>query len=149
MFFLDRHYHQICHQLNVYGMNSVDVFDTVNIHRKHYRSCVTHLCTSAKTSHKPLSNDLLVLCVGDAKLPLLQEVVTHFTELNKPSYCMTISVCPLFIAIMVLRKAVDIALFVMPIRVITKLPNSEQSYKRKVKTHKNINKQNQSTTGKL
>ena len=35
------------------------------------------------------------------------------------------------------------------IRVITKLPNSEQSSKRKVKTHKYINRQNQSTTGKL
>jgi hypothetical protein len=35
------------------------------------------------------------------------------------------------------------------IRVITKLPNSEQSYKGKVETHKYINRQNQSTTGKL
>ena len=35
------------------------------------------------------------------------------------------------------------------IRVITKLPNSEQSSKGKVKTHKYINRQNQSTTGKL
>ena len=35
------------------------------------------------------------------------------------------------------------------IRVITKLPNSEQSYKGKVKTHKYINRQNQSTTEKL
>jgi hypothetical protein len=35
------------------------------------------------------------------------------------------------------------------IRVITKLPNSEQSYKGKVKTHKYIHRQNQSTTGKL
>jgi hypothetical protein len=35
------------------------------------------------------------------------------------------------------------------IRVITKLPNSEQSYKGKVKTHKYISRQNQSTTGKL
>ena len=35
------------------------------------------------------------------------------------------------------------------IRVITKLPNPEQSYKGKVKTHKYINRQNQSTTGKL
>ena len=34
-------------------------------------------------------------------------------------------------------------------RVITKLPNSEQSYKGNVKTHKYINKQYQSTTGKL
>ena len=32
------------------------------------------------------------------------------------------------------------------IRVITKLPNSEQCYKGKVKTHKYINRQNQSTT---
>jgi hypothetical protein len=36
----------------------------------------------------------------------------------------------------------------MKIRVITKLPNSEQSYKGKVKTHNYINRQNQSTTGK-
>ena len=32
------------------------------------------------------------------------------------------------------------------IRVITQLPNSEQSYKGKVKIHKYINRQNQSTT---
>jgi hypothetical protein len=31
----------------------------------------------------------------------------------------------------------------------TKLPNSEQSYKGKVQTHNYINRQNQSTTGKL
>jgi hypothetical protein len=35
------------------------------------------------------------------------------------------------------------------IRVITKLPNSEQPCKGKVKTHKYINRQNQATTGKL
>jgi hypothetical protein len=35
------------------------------------------------------------------------------------------------------------------IRVITKLPNSEQSYKGKVKTHNYLNRQNQSTTEKL
>jgi hypothetical protein len=33
--------------------------------------------------------------------------------------------------------------------VITTLPNSEQSHKGKVKTHKYIDRQNQSTTGKL
>ena len=35
------------------------------------------------------------------------------------------------------------------IKVITKLPNSEQYYKGKVQTHNYINRQNQSTTGKL
>ena len=35
------------------------------------------------------------------------------------------------------------------IKVITKLPNSEQSYKGKVQTNNYINRQNQSTTGKL
>jgi hypothetical protein len=40
-------------------------------------------------------------------------------------------------------------LFPLWIRVITKLSNSEQSYKGKVKTHRFINRQNQSTTGKL
>jgi hypothetical protein len=38
---------------------------------------------------------------------------------------------------------------IFQIRVITKLPNSEQSYKGKVKTHDYINRQIQSTTGKL
>ena len=38
---------------------------------------------------------------------------------------------------------------IVKIKVITKLPNSEQSYKGKVKTHNYINRQNQSTTGKL
>ena len=35
------------------------------------------------------------------------------------------------------------------IRVITKLPNTEQSSKGKGKTHQSTNRQNQSTTGKL
>ena len=39
--------------------------------------------------------------------------------------------------------------FKLQIKVITKLPNSEQSYKGKVKTHNYINRQNQSTTGKV
>ena len=56
----------------------------VKIPRKHYRSYVTHLCRSGTTSHEPLSNDWLVLCVGDAKLSLPQDVVTHVTELRKP-----------------------------------------------------------------
>jgi hypothetical protein len=38
---------------------------------------------------------------------------------------------------------------ILVIKVITKLPNSEQSYKGKVQTHNYINRQNQSTTGKL
>jgi hypothetical protein len=29
VFFLDRHYHRICHQLKIYGMNSAYVFATV------------------------------------------------------------------------------------------------------------------------
>ena len=37
----------------------------------------------------------------------------------------------------------------MNIRVITKLPNTEQSSKGKGKTHKSTNRHNQSTTGKL
>ena len=55
------------------------------------------------------------ICVGDPKLSLLQEVVTHVIELRKPPYCMTISVCPWFVLIMMLRNVVDIALFALPI----------------------------------
>ena len=43
----------------------------------------------------------------------------------------------------------QVTVLTIRIRVITKLPNSEQSYKGKVKTHNYINRQNQSTTGKL
>ena len=46
------------------------------------------------------------------------------------------------------NKSVTFGLEATSIRVITKLPNSEQSYKGKVKTHNYINRQNQSTTGK-
>ena len=42
-----------------------------------------------------------------------------------------------------------VCILTVTIKVITKLPNSEQSYKGKVKTHNYINRQNQSTTGKL
>ena len=43
----------------------------------------------------------------------------------------------------------NLFMFYAVIRIITKLPNSEQSYKGKVNTHNYINRQNQSTTGKL
>ena len=46
------------------------------------------------------------------------------------------------------RYTYSVAYLPTYIRVITKLPNSEQSYKGKVKTHNYINRQNQSTTGK-
>jgi hypothetical protein len=39
--------------LNIYGMNSVDVFVSVKIHLKQYSNCVTHLCSSGTTSHNP------------------------------------------------------------------------------------------------
>ena len=55
-----------------------------------------------------------------------------------------IYICNLNIEIDIIRNT-----FMLQIRVITKLPNSEQSYKGKVKTHSYINRQNQSTTGKL
>ena len=47
------------------------------------------------------------------------------------------------------RGRLELIVFHIYTRVITKLPNSEQSSKGKVKTHKYINRQNQSTTGKL
>jgi hypothetical protein len=48
-----------------------------------------------------------------------------------------------------IRHTTVVAFSPLHIRVITKLPNSEQSYKGKVKTHTYINRQSQSTTGKL
>jgi hypothetical protein len=48
--------------------------------------------------------------------------------------------------VVVVFAVLHLTVTIRPIRVITKLPNSEQSYKGKVKTHKYINRQNQSTT---
>jgi hypothetical protein len=36
-------------------LDLIDVFVTVKIHQKRYRSCMTHLCTSKTTFHKELS----------------------------------------------------------------------------------------------
>ena len=47
------------------------------------------------------------------------------------------------------KHNIDACQIVNQIKVITKLPNSEQYYKGKVQTHNCINRQNQSTTGKL
>ena len=54
-----------------------------------------------------------------------------------------------FFDVDIIKKYLWLILATCTIRVITKLPNSEQSYKGKVKTHNYINRQNQSTTGKL
>ena len=53
------------------------------------------------------------------------------------------------IAEILLKVALSTKDQIKSIKVITKLPNSEQSYKGKVQTHNYINRQNQSTTGKL
>ena len=69
-------------------------------------------------------------------------------ELNrKPIYCLLYAddIILLSESAKGLQKSLDI----LQIKVITKLPNSEQSYKGKVKTHNYINRQNHSTTGKL
>jgi hypothetical protein len=50
------------------------------------------------------------------------------------------------------RFAFQLSPFLKPggqIKATTKLPNSEQPHKGKVKTHNHTNRQNQSTTGKL
>jgi len=49
----------------------------------------------------------------------------------------------------VIDYSIGVLRHVRYIRVITKLPNTEQSSKGKGKTHKSTNRQNQSTTGKL
>ena len=54
-----------------------------------------------------------------------------------------------FVLIKATMRILNVLLNLSPVRVITKLPNSEISSKRKVKTNKYTNRQNQSTTGKL
>ena len=80
-------------------------------------------------------------------------VSTRILSLNVRYTCMTVSF-PQGVGDWVIKPTLTPQLFIalltrLGIKVITKLPNSEQSYKGKVKTHNYINRQNQSTTGKL
>jgi hypothetical protein len=67
--------------------------------------------------------------------PNLQKQIIESKDINLASLLMHNYECPQKLSI--------------SIKVITKLPNSEQSYKGKVKTHNYINRQNQSTTETL
>ena len=74
-------YHRICHQLNIYRMNSVDVFAIVKIQQNHYRGCVTHLIDWFYASEMRSCR-----CCKRWSHTLL--------NFRKPPHCMTISVCP-------------------------------------------------------
>jgi hypothetical protein len=81
---------------------------------------------------------------------LLVFVIYIYILLNLfSSWIWIISVFPLDVIHLTTNNEVHLMVFQHWIRVITKLPNSEQSYKGKIKTHNYINRQNQSTTGKL
>jgi hypothetical protein len=138
VFFLGRHYHRICHQLNIYGMNSVDVFATVKIPRKHYRNCVTKAISTKflniiiKTNHGQTEIVMQygglwssVTCVTTSCSNDSFAYPTHRTNQSldkvlwdvKPPYCMTISVRPWFVLIIMPRNFVDIALIAIPISI--------------------------------
>jgi hypothetical protein len=64
-------------------MNSVDVFATVKIHRKHYRNWVMHLCTSGTTSHKPLSTDPVIMpAKKNTDVILVQKILTNTSNVT-------------------------------------------------------------------
>jgi hypothetical protein len=75
-------------------------------------------------------------------------MVVSRNELFKDSIYLKVRAFFMTILLGQLYVRIDI-LLACGIKVITKLPNSEQSYKGKVKTHNYINRQNQSTTGKM
>jgi hypothetical protein len=85
---------------------------------------------------------VIFLCWSREETPVRTDVIN--THRERSSWCSSV----VLICERRLEK-VEISLFFLRIRVITKLPNSEQSYKGKVKTHNYINRQNQSATGKL
>ena len=80
--------------------------------------------------------------------PVLLIVMNHVCCVPWNSESRNIKVCPSHYC-MLWMPQIFLTCGELCIRVITKLPNSEQSYKGKGKTHKYINRQNQSTTGKL
>ena len=74
------------------------------------------------------------------------QYVSYIMEVNHRRFCLS---CSGHMVSLLPKKLKLFGFTFFYIRVITKLPNSEQSYKGKVKTHNYINRQNQSTTGKL
>ena len=74
--------------------------------------------------------------------PALRNIYVPRADLSTREVCIPRAVCQQ-------AHIKNLRIFMFIIRVITKLPNTEQSSKGKNKTHKSINRQNQSTTGKL
>jgi hypothetical protein len=91
---------------------------------------------------------VFLVCVSSSCVLCAQSVFI-LLSLDSPSVFSNFYLEPLFPNGTWIFNAICVMSFFMCIRVITKLPNSEQSYKGKVKTHNYINRQNQSTTGKL
>ena len=91
---------------------------------------------------------VFLVCLSSSCVLCAQSVFI-LLSLDSPSVFSNFYLEPLFPNGTWIFNAICVMSFFMCIRVITKLPNSEQSYKGKVKTHNYINRQNQSTTGKL
>jgi hypothetical protein len=95
-------------------------------------------------NHRPVASRFrgLLLSMRTTKIGILRIIMNS----RLWHHCQEYDGCIRVIKLKEWYSAVDLPI---SIRAITKLPNSEQSYKGKVKTHKYINRQNQSTTGKL
>ena len=76
-------------------------------------------------------------------------LITPFVSSNSSCIHLTIYLSIWLSICLYIYISYSTSLWRRQIKVITKLPNSEQSYKGKVKTHNYINRQNQSRTGKL
>jgi hypothetical protein len=75
-------------------------------------------------------------------------VLFMFIVLFMVLYCTCNCTVLVIVLFMILYCSCNCTVHVIVLFMLTKLPNSEQSFKGKVKTHIYINRQNQSTTGK-
>jgi hypothetical protein len=124
-------------------------------------SCVPKVFLVCLSSSCVLCAQSVLVCLSSSCVPkvflvclssscvLCAQSVFILLSLDSPSVFSNFYLEPLFPNGTWIFNAICVMSFFMCIRVITKLPNSEQSYKGKVKTHNYINRQNQSTTGKL
>jgi hypothetical protein len=136
------------HILNIHNLNT-----NLNYLSSKYYQCLRYLCLFAYSGVQ-----LILCCVWTGfEITTLVVIGTDCTGSCKSNYhTFTTTTAPntsLHVSVpdeCYSRKAPCLLIHISTlIRVITKLPSSEQSSKGKVKTHKYINRQNQSTTGRL
>ena len=109
----------------------------------------TNVILKNRVSVTILSIYIYILHEISGQIHLIKNVFPVLSLVTHVVHCKKSVLCYIIYSVNNFKKRCFRSKWCKLIMVITKLPNSEQSYKGKVKTHNYINRQNQSTAGKL